>query len=184
MTCELEKIKPAANRKLKLDIAPTFADATKTVRTKLDVHWAVGGESRGKVLAIGINPSKAGQTNQKSDKTATKLARFLDMYGFDNFTIINLFENVSSDGSIDFNSVSDFEKYRVLFKEAAIILVVWGVKKNKYAAPKTSACDFLTAFEEKLYCIQNGNGKFPGHPSRMCYQACRIKKCSAADLRP
>ena len=183
MIREWKKIKPL-NRKLKPCIKPPcFADVEKKFRTKLEATWHIKGESPGKVVAIGINPSKAGQKKSQSDNSVTRLTHFLDMYGFDNFTIINLFENVSSDGSVDYDSKTNFEKHRELFESADVILVVWGIETKNHAEQKIAACKVLRDFNEKLYCIQSGNGKFPRH-MRVIEHDWEIIKCSVNEICP
>lgn len=138
-------------------------------RELLCAEWDNPFSRNEKIVAIGINPSMA--HNGKSDNTITKLCRFLDMYGFDNLKMLNLYEDVSSvqlDG-IEKNK-TDFESKRAIFDDADIIVVVWGFDDKKDLRElKENANKVLVDYAEKLYCIENDDGKVPAHPSRMRY---------------
>lgn len=149
------------------------------IRENLSVKWNSISNRTEKIVAIGINPSTA--ENGKSDTTVTKLCRFLDQYGFNNVTMINLFESVSSDQNrIDQKTQTDFSKKRGLLDDADIILIVWGIDGHK--EKKREAASILAEYADKLYCIRNQNGKYPAHPSRMSYTSTMVKINFAADF--
>ncbi len=143
------------------------------IRESLSVTWK--GPLDKKILAIGINPSVA--KTGKSDCTMTKLCRFLDMYGFNNVHMINLYEGVSpQQGNIPQGTETDFEQKRQLFKQADIILIVWGIGGNsKRKERKLEAMKVLADYNDRLYAIMNPKGKYPAHPSRMPYESTLIK---------
>ncbi|MBR1623015.1 MAG: DUF1643 domain-containing protein [Pseudobutyrivibrio sp.] len=130
-----------------------------------------------RIVAIGINPSIA--TTGKSDITMTKLCRFVDMYGFNNVTMLNLFENVTTKQSdISKLTTTDFKKHLKLLDEAEIILIVWG-RTKKYQKNIEDLKPVLGKYQDKLYCIarRNSSGEYiyPLHPSRVPYSADIIK---------
>lgn len=138
------------------------------VREKLCAEWNNTANNQAKVVAIGINPSTA--HNGKSDNTITKLCRFLDMYGFNNLSMLNLYENVSSTQLNEHRIITDFNTKREILKEADIILIVWGFdEKNNLRDLKLNAGKVLSDYSDKLYCIKDNNNKFPAHPSRLHY---------------
>ena len=143
-----------------------------SIRPILNVKW---GDDTRKIVAIGINPSNAGKENNLSDSTVTKLSKFLNMYGFTNFTMINLFECVSPNNIPDYSRKTNFENHSDLFNSADMILIVWGVNsKNKLVkAQKEAVLKILEKkYKEKLYCIKDKN--FPRHPSRINYENAEI----------
>ena len=85
---------PRTNLKIKpFNAERNYTDNGMT-RELLCAEWDNEFNKQEKVVAIGINPSNA--HNGKSDNTITKLCRFIDMYGFNNLTMLNLYEDVSS----------------------------------------------------------------------------------------
>lgn len=150
-----------------------------SIRESLSVKWESGYENKEKIVAIGINPSTA--QDGESDTTMTKLCRFLDLYGFNNVTMLNLFESVSPDQSkINESTRTDFSKKSAELENADIILLVWGIDGHK--AEKEDAMSALMKYADKLYCIRNTKGKFPAHPSRMPYQSELIPLVSGNDF--
>lgn len=149
------------------------------IRESLSVQWGSGFSKEEKVVAIGINPSTA--QDGESDTTMTKLCRFLDMYGFDNVTMLNLFESVSPDQSkINESTKTDFNKKREVLEKADIILLVWGV--DGHMKEKREAMSVLIEYADKLYCIKNTKGRYPAHPSRMPYQSALMPMISSQDF--
>lgn len=132
-----------------------------------------------KVVAIGINPSTA--TTGKSDVTMTKLCKFLDLYGYDNVKMINLYSDVTPKLTELKRIETDFEDERQNLEEADIILLVWGI--DGYEKRKQEAFDVLLDYKEKIYCIKNPKDSYPIHPSRMLYDSEIIKVDSLADLK-
>ena len=138
------------------------------IRESLRVKWDSNSDKTEKIVAIGINPSTA--QDGESDTTMTKLCRFLDMYGFDNVTMLNLYESVTPNQfEINKKTKTDFSKKKDLLDAADIILLVWGVEGN--AEDKSDTISVLAEYASKLYCIKNPKGKYPAHPSRMSYQS-------------
>lgn len=136
-------------------------------RESLCAEWDNANKQE-KIVAIGINPSTA--HNGKSDTTITKLCRFLDMHGFNNLSMLNLYENVSSTQLKGEKIKTDFSTKRAIFDDADIILIVWGVNnKEELKKLKDNAKKVLTDYADKLYCIKNSKGKSPAHPSRLHY---------------
>ena len=134
-------------------------------RSILTVCW--DGHGQRKAVAIGINPSKA--NDQRSDNTITRLARYLDMYGFCQFKMLNLYESYSTDQKgIIKTSETDFSLYEKEFADADAIFIVWGLS-SQYIEQKKAAIQILAKYSEKLYCLKNQTGRFPIHPSRMAY---------------
>lgn len=161
--------KPRTN----LKIEPFNADQKEytgkgMTRESLCAKWDNSANKQEKIVAIGINPSTA--HNGKSDTTITKLCRFLDMHGFNNLSMLNLYEDVSSTQLKGEKIETDFSTKRAIFNEADIILIVWGFDDKKDLKElKVNANEVLTDYSDKLYCIKNSNGKSPAHPSRMHY---------------
>lgn len=155
------------------DIVPFDAERKElsddhSIRETLSVQWESDSNRKEKVVAIGINPSTA--RDGKSDVTMTKLCRFLDMYGFNNVTMLNLYETVSPDQrKIREATKTDFTQKRAILEEANIILLVWGI--DKHVKAKREAMKELSLYADKLYCIKNPEGSFPAHPSRMPYDS-------------
>lgn len=172
-----------------LNIVPHNAQREKIekqrfVRKTLSAEWENLYNRIEKVVAIGINPSTA--QDDKSDNTITKLCRFLDRYGFNNVTMLNLFEGVSSQqDKIDRSTETDFDSKRNVLDKADIILIVWGLKG--YSESKMKAMPVLMDYVDKLYYIENSNGKYPVHPSRLPYESkikpiCNAKGFAACGL--
>lgn len=138
------------------------------IRESLSVKWDSGSNRTEQIVAIGINPSTA--QNGESDTTMTKLCRFLDIYGFNNVTMLNLYESVTPNQfEINKKAKTDFSKKTEIFDTADVILLVWGVDGN--TEDKESTIPVLAEYAYKLYCIRNPKGKYPAHPSRMSYQS-------------
>lgn len=149
------------------------------IRESLSVKWDSKRNRKEKIVAIGINPSTA--QDAESDITMTKLCRFLDMYGFNNVTMLNLYESVTPyQDKINKKTQTDFSKKKQVFEEADIILLVWGVDGND--EQKGNTIPVLAEYADKLYCIKNSNGKYPAHPSRMSYQSEVMAITSATDF--
>ena len=92
------------------------------------------------------------------------------MYGFNNVTMLNLFESVSPDQKkINERYKTDFNKKREILEIADTILLVWGVDGHKEV--KKEAMSVLSEYADKLYCIKNPKGRYPVHPSRMPYRS-------------
>lgn len=153
-------------------------DNNVKVRQILHVNWdPVDGKAKnGKVVAIGINPSTAHKG--KSDNTLSRLCRLIDMYGYNDLTMLNLFESISPcqddvRGYVE-STETDFSKYIKLFNEAEMILVVWGLDIKRYSKQVDNATAILKKYSKKLYCIQDekkGTIRKPLHPSRISYDA-------------
>lgn len=97
------------------------------VRMSLQANWkgySNASDLYKKVLAIGINPSTA--TTGESDMTMTKLCRFLDLYGYDNVKMINLYSYVTPNQDKLKEIPTDFDAECKNFEETDIILLVWG----------------------------------------------------------
>jgi len=153
------------NKKLELFRNGTYKDAKKS-RDTLYVNWSK--DNGKKAVVIGINPSRA--DNDRSDKTITTTARYLDSHGYGEFTMLNLYENYStSQDGIDITTYTDFEKYEQIFLSVDSIIIAWGVDNN-YKIEKTVALNYLKRFALKLMCIENKNGSKPLHPSRIAYE--------------
>lgn len=178
MNLKKDLIKRSIPLKLEIVGEHKTKDSKTSIRPTLTVSW---NNDKTKIVTIGINPSNAGKQNNLSDMTVTKLARFLDMYGFGNFTMINLFECVSPNNIPDYNAKTDFSKHENLFQSADMILIVWGVtsKNAKVRAQKEAALKILAKYSKKLYCIKKtekntGTEISPLHPSRMNYETYEI----------
>lgn len=184
LSCKKCYCKERNEYRSKLEITPYNAQRKKeenkgTIRESLCVAWDSVFNKKDKIVAIGINPSTA--QDGESDTTMTKLCRFLDMYGFNNVTMLNLFESVSPDqNKIVKTARTDFAKKRKIFDEADIILLVWGINGHRKCKRETVAV--LADYAEKLYCIRNQNGRYPAHPSRMSYQSEIMPIISAKDF--
>ena len=167
----MKKIKDV-NSSLEVKTGDGDYSQDKKNRMELTLSWS--SRIKKKAIAIGINPSKA--NDQRSDNTLTRLARFLDTYGFNEFLMLNIFESYSTDqNQIDKRSKTDFQKYRKHFAEVEAIFVVWGVNENDYYEEKQKVLDILAEYSEKVYCIKKPNGRKPAHPARMGY-ACEVVK--------
>lgn len=83
-------VQPRTNLKIEL-----FNDDRKEYTGKgmtrkfLCAKWDNSSNKKETIVAIGINPGTA--HNGKSDTTITKLCRFLDMHGFNNLSMLNLY---------------------------------------------------------------------------------------------
>ena len=171
--------KPNASLKLKIygpHIENAALSAEMKVRPILQANWTPRTARKGRIIAIGINPSRAGERDNVSDSTLTKLCKFLEMYGFDNLTFLNLFSCVSTKQTIDEASATDFEAQRELLESADVIVIAWGADRHQYADQKRDALKVLNDYREKTYCIQNKRGAYPIHPSRMGYADSELVK--------
>ena len=169
--------------KLKIN-GPHVMGKFGAIREKLEISWEPPQNAKvGEVVAIGINPSKAGRiVNGKpiSDSTASKLANFLNINKFCKYTMINLFECVTpQQKNIIKSTKTDFSKHKELLESANIILITWGLGKN-YEEQKKELFAVLSKYNNKLYCIKDKNGKYPRHPSHMSYDS-EIVKCKIDD---
>ena len=141
------------------------------IRPVLKISWD---NEDSKLVAIGINPSKA--TDNQTDVTVTKLCRLVDTYGFNNVTLLNLYNSVSPhQNEIDRKTYTDLSKYKIEFDEANIILLIWG-RTRKYKERMLEAKEVLASYRNKVYCIgmrdmENKGYRYPLHPSRMSYSA-------------
>lgn len=170
------------NLKLNLTNGEPQLVGGNSLRKSLEVEWeGYPGSSNlhKKVIAIGINPSTA--TTDQSDMTMTKLCRFLDLYGYDNVKMTNLYSDVTPKLTELKRVETNFEEERQNLEEADIILLVWGI--DGYEKRKQEAFDVLLDYKEKIYCIKNPKGSYPVHPSRMPYDSEIIKVDSLAELK-
>lgn len=136
-------------------------------RSILTATW--NGKSTFRAVAIGINPSMANE--ERGDRTITMLVRFLNMYGFQQFHMLNLFESYSTQQSgINPDSRTDFSKFQKELQEADAIIIAWGVNNRDYKEEKRVAMRELSTYIDKLYCIKNDSGNYPTHPSRLKYR--------------
>lgn len=136
-------------------------------RSKLTVTWENPAAQR--AVVIGINPSKGNDI--RSDRTLTLTARYLHTYGFDEFLMLNIFENYSTDpAGIDKSTRTDFVQYLDELESAAIILIAWGVSDRSYRAEKEQILKVLEPYRDKLYCVENPAGRKPVHPRRISYE--------------
>ena len=120
-----------------------------------------------KAVVIGINPSIANEI--RSDKSLTKIGRYLYQYGIGEITMINLFETISVEQSgINRKQKCDFTQHQRLLEEADVIVVAWGIE-DKYLTEKLNAFEYLMQYRDKVYCIQDKEGKKPRHPRRISY---------------
>lgn len=141
-------------------------------RSQLTVTWSI--PVNRKAVVIGINPSKA--NDKRSDRTLTLTARYLNMYGFDEFLMLNIFENYATNQKdIGKKKKTDFSRFRHELEEADIIFIAWGVSKNIYRDEKEQIEVVLKPYKDKLYCAKNNNGRFPVHPRRISYSFDIIK---------
>lgn len=147
------------------------------VREGLSIKWdrREGSEKKEKVLVIGINPSWA--QNGETDLTMTKICRFLDMYGFDNVSMLNLYEGVSPlQSKIPSGTETDFSMKKDILEHSDIIIIAWGMDGDKKRKErKEAALEVLKDYSDHLYSIKNPRGNFPAHPSRMPYASEIIK---------
>lgn len=159
------------DRKLKVKTGGGIYSDDNKNRQQLTVSW--DGTGNKKAVVIGINPSKADDT--RSDRTLTRTARFLNMYGVREFLMLNIFESYATkQKDIDFSSKSDFTKFRKILKEADIIFIAWGVEK-KYLQEKEEILKVLKKYGNKLYCVKKEDGKYPLHPIRISYESNIVK---------
>lgn len=180
---DMEKVanKPR-NLKLKLTNGERQLMDGNSLRKSLEVEWEGDPKSSNlhkKVVAIGINPSTA--TTGKSDVTMTKLCRFLDLYGYDNVKMINLYSDVTPKQAELKRIDTDFENERQNLEEADVILLVWGI--DGHEKRKQEAFQVLLDYKEKIYCIKNPKGSYPVHPSRMPYDSEIIKVDGSIELK-
>ncbi len=142
-----------------------YADKQK-YRSRLTVTWRNCVNKR--AVVIGINPSKA--NDSKSDRTLTVTARFLNMYGIDEFLMLNIYENYATNPKdMGKKRKTKFQRFHHELEEADIIFIAWGVSKNHYKTEKRRIEKILKPYQEKLYCAVNENGNMPVHPRRIRY---------------
>lgn len=135
-------------------------------RSQLTVTWRSCVNK--KAVVIGINPSKA--NDSKSDRTLTVTARFLNMYGIDEFLMLNIYENYATNpNDMGKKKKTKFARFHHELKEADIIFIAWGVSKDSYKTAKKQIEKILKQYKEKIYCAVNDNGKMPIHPRRIRY---------------
>lgn len=135
-------------------------------RSRLTVTWR--NYVNKKAVVIGINPSKA--KDGKSDRTLTVTARFLNMYGIDEFLMLNIYENYATNpNDMGKKKKTKFERFHHELEAADIIFIAWGVSKDSYKNEKMQIEKILKPYKKKLYCAVNDNGKMPIHPRRIRY---------------
>ncbi|WP_138262157.1 DUF1643 domain-containing protein [[Clostridium] hylemonae] len=166
----MDKVKPV-NRRLEIRTKSGEYSCRDKNRERLSVYWE--SDFDGKAVAIGINPSKA--NDKRSDNTLTKLGRFLDAFGFDEFLMLNIFESYAPhQPDINKKAKTNFEKYKQEFEDAKAIFVVWGVKQNDYLTEKEAVLTLLEEYKNKLFCLQTPSGNKPAHPSRIDYASYKV----------
>lgn len=159
------KKKYETDRKIKVDTSGGRYTDNKRNRQQLTVTWK--GNGKLKAVVIGINPSKA--NDDRSDRTLTLTARFLNMYGFTQFLMLNIFESYATNPKdIDLSSRTDFRKYQKELDEADKIFIAWGIE-HKYMEQKAEILEVLKTYRDKLCCVENREGKKPLHPRRISY---------------
>ena len=167
----MKRIKKDVERNLMISTSNGVYSNNNTNRLSLNITWPSSNKKK-KAIAIGINPSKA--NDNRSDKTITTLARFLDAYGFTELTMLNLFQSYStSQSGIVKSSTTDFNQYKEILEQADAIIIVWGLG-NSYSEEKKNALSQLCNYKDKIYCISKDN-KYPLHPARMSYN-CILEK--------
>ncbi len=131
------------------------------------IHSTLNTNSSKTVIVIGLNPSIA--NDEKSDRTFTKVGRYLAQYDVKDFYMLNLYETVSSDPKgIREGDITDWEKHRDLFDKLDYVIVAWGTESIHLKAKKR-AIDFLGRYRRKVFCIQDIEGKRGMHPRKYRY---------------
>lgn len=129
-------------------------------------------------VVIGINPSIANDV--KSDNTLTRLARFLDIYGFTEFKMLNIFSSYSTQPTgIRKNTQTDFSNFKNDLESTNIIILAWGTNNNDYREEKSKILEFLKSknLMDKVFGISSNEMHYETrHPSRMSYDYYLVKQ--------
>ena len=123
--------------------------------------WRIWDETKNKVQFIGLNPSKANESDQ--DPTVTRCINFAKSWGFGGMYMTNLFAYVSTDPKKLITSGEDlYINNRILLEvslECEIVVFCWGCFKEA----KKRAKDIIELFSEP-YCMRITKTGNPEHP--------------------
>ena len=122
---------------------------------------------------IMINPSIADEL--KMDISVCKLMNFLidtDDKKYGSLRIVNLYAQISSEPKKIKNNVIDVEilndKYILeSLKETDLVIVAWGIEKNKYTTRKKKIYEMLKNNNISIKGFKDKDGRIGRHPSRI-----------------
>lgn len=129
-----------------------------------------------RILVSGINPSKAGAT--ENDMTVTKLIGFGQRWGAGSFELINPFSLVATDiGELiaaatagkDVVGPENDEHIVAAVSRASRVVIAWG-GDAKHRALKERVLEVLGKLSRlPVFCLEPTKDGFPRHPSRASY---------------
>ena len=168
MAYEMKPIYP-----VNMDMKVSPYDCQKVDNMRILIKVKINEDSNKKAVVIGINPSTAQEG--KSDRSLTKISRYLFQFGLGELAMINLYETISkTQDGIEKAHKCDLEKHEQLLKDADMIVVAWGTE-NKYLEDKERAFQYLMQWSDKVYCISDEKGNKPKHPRRISYTDSLVK---------
>lgn len=133
------------------------------------IHATLDQDKKLTAIVIGLNPSTANL--DRSDRTFTKVGRYLSQYDVKDFYMLNLYETVSPDpNDIKECEITDWEQHRPLFEAADLIQVAWGIEPVHLTAKKKAA-DYLGIYRKKVFCVRNDKNNKGVHPRKMKYSS-------------
>lgn len=151
----------------KLSIKADKYDGDTDKRTY--IHATIAPDKKLTAIVIGLNPSTANL--DRSDRTFTKVGRYLSQYDVKDFYMLNLYETVSPNlDDIREIEITNWEKHRRLFESADFILVAWGIEPIHLSAKK-KAIEYLGIYRRKVFCVRDANGNKGVHPRRISYKS-------------
>lgn len=161
----------------------TYSDCEQH-RYCLDYHWGVGSRV---VAWIGLNPSTA--TERKLDPTLRRIRRFSEDWGYDGFSMLNLFSFRATQPE-DMKAVGGFAvgKHTDRFIEsvsrgASMIVAAWG-SHGSHLHRDQRVLELLSGLGKPVHCLGYTKSGLPVHPlyipaDRQCKQMLQNGESSA-----
>ena len=147
---------------------PLFAELASTGGADFSVDrlhryhlWRQWDASKPAVMFIGLNPSKADES--ETDNTITRVINFAKTWGYGKVHMMNLFTYVSTNPDYlirDSNLESNFARIMELHAECDRIIFAWG----KYRAAKERAAQLTELIGKDAYCLKKNKDGSPIHP--------------------
>jgi hypothetical protein len=130
----------------------------------------VWNEQKKKATIIMINPSIANEL--KTDITVCKVMNFLIDKDFGALRIVNLYSFISTDPSClltakDATDESNDQYIKNATRDSDIVIIAWGIEKNKYKKRKEQVKNMLKDHKIKTKGFIDSEGRVGRHPSRL-----------------
>lgn len=135
------------------------------------IRYVLGTEGSNTLAVIGINPSTA--TDEKSDRTISRMSNYLQKYGFDSFKMLNIYPQRATDpnglaAEINENiHKQNMTKINSAVKGCTAILCAWGnlIFKRPYLPQcLNDMADIIEKAQIPTYCLGLTKAGNPRHP--------------------